>query len=167
MLSDETVSFVSYGPSAKDEYLRCPQELLDQEQSSDETAYWKIDEYGPISVKEEHVRLTEFALRLKADPTSQALIIAYGGQQSWLGEAKDRAACARDYLIKNHGIDADRILTLDGGYKQEAMVSLYSGVKNGSLPEPLPTLTPSQVQIINNGKARRVNRKKSSRCPQD
>src|SRR5882724_7015632 len=74
VLPDGTVSFISYGPSGKDEYLRCPQEPLDQEQSSGETAYWKIDEYGAISVQEERARLAKFAVRLKAEPNNQAYI---------------------------------------------------------------------------------------------
>lgn len=158
VLADGRVSLISYGPSGKDEYLRCPQESLAQEQSSGETAYWKIDEYGPVTVKEEHARLAKFALRLKAEPTNQAYIIAYGGRLSWLGEARERATCARDYLIGTQGIDPDRILTLDGGYKQEATVSLYSGVKIGSPPIPVPTLAPNQVQIINNGKSHKAVR---------
>lgn len=156
VLPDRTVSFISYGPSAKDEYLRCSQASLDREESSGETGYWKIDEYGPISAKEERARLAAFALRLKADPTSQAYIIAYGGRRSWLGEARNRAACARDYLIRNQRIDAGRIITLDGGHNQESTVSLYNGVKSGSPPVPGPTLATSEVQIISSGKARRT-----------
>ncbi len=43
VLANGMVSSLSYGPSAKDEYLRCPRESLDQEELSGDPGYWKID----------------------------------------------------------------------------------------------------------------------------
>ncbi len=106
--------------------------------------------YGPISIKEEEGRLDQFAPQMKARPSARAYIIAYGGMQTWSGEAKDRAACAKNYLIKKHGIDERRIITVDGGYQEEAVVSLFIGEENGIPPIASPKVDPSKVRTTQN-----------------
>jgi hypothetical protein len=146
VLADGMVAYLSYGPSAQDNYLRCSRESVDQEQAGD-IGFWKIDEYGAINPKEERARLDEFARRLRAQPATHAYIIAYGGRRSWPGEARDRANCAKDYLVKKQGIDKGRVVTLDGGYQEEAVVELYI-LEIGDPPSASPTVDPREVQII-------------------
>jgi hypothetical protein len=148
VLANGMVAYLSYGPSAKDDSLRCSRESVDQEQPIVDVGFWKIDEYGAIGPKEEQSRLDEFARRLRAERTTQAYIIAYGGRRSWPGEARDRANCAKDYLVKKQGIDKRRVVTVDGGYHEEAVVALYTGLENGGPPSASPTVDPRTVQII-------------------
>ena len=150
VLADGMVGSLSYGPSARDEDLRCPKESLDQEQHSGDTGYWKIDEYGPISNKEAEGRLDQLALQMRARPSAKAYIIAYGGVTTWSGEAKDRAACVKDYLVKNQGIDECRITTVDGGYQREPVVSLFIGEDNATPPSASPTVDASKVRVTTN-----------------
>src|SRR2546426_12591707 len=55
----------------------------------------KVDEYGPITTKEEHRRLDNFATELRARPTTQGYIIAYAGRRARPNEAKNRARLAK------------------------------------------------------------------------
>lgn len=144
--SNGMVAFLSYGPSLKDEYLSCPREPLEQEQSGGDPIF-KFDEYGPIPAKEEQARLDQFAQQLRVQPGGKAYIIAYGGRRTWQGEAIDRATCTMDYLVKNQGIDKRRLVTVDGGYQEEALVSLFIGVENGAPPIATPTVDRSKVRI--------------------
>ena len=67
--------------------------------------------------------------------------------KSHKGEAGARAACARDYLIKKHHIQADRIHAIDGGYRETFEVELYVEEKDGSIPLATPSVRPSGVKI--------------------
>lgn len=109
----------------------------------------KFDEYASIQPKDERRRLTDFAIQLKAQPNTVAYIIAYGGSRSWSGEAQCRASRAKSYLAQTQGIRPDRIVTIDGGYRQEATTELYIKLQGGEPPTAFPTLDPKSVRITN------------------
>lgn len=109
----------------------------------------KIDAYGNISTREESKRLDEFVTRLKTEPPIQAYIVAYGGRKSWPGEAKYRANCVKEYLVKKHKIAERWVTTIDGGYQEQAIVELYISL-TGDPPITSPTLDCKDVQIIKN-----------------
>jgi hypothetical protein len=154
-----TVAYLFYGPSLKDEKMRCQTDSGNQE-PSDAGAFGsvKFDEYSEISAKAEHERLDNFAVQLKAQRTTQGYIIAYGGRRSWHGEAKDRAACARIYLIKKHGIDSHRLVTVDGGYQEKPVVALYIRLRSGNPPAAFPTVDPSEIRFRRERRYRKNNR---------
>jgi hypothetical protein len=149
-MADGSVAYLSYEPSMKDDILRCPQGSVDEETMGDgELGFLKFDEYGALTQKEEQKRLEAFALQLKAQPTVQGYIIAYGGRRSWPGEARDRGTCAKDYLIERQGIDDSRLVTIDGGYQEQAVVELYTKLENSNgRPFVSPTVDPRNVVII-------------------
>lgn len=142
---DQKVQSVYYYAATKDEYLRCkswgrpPPVAL---------GFVKFDEYGDISAVDEVKRLDMFASQLKFQPATRAFIIAYGGSRSRKGEAKDRAYCARNYLTKYRGVDPRRLVIVDGGYREEAVIDLYIRLEPGSSPPVSPALDPSEVQIV-------------------
>lgn len=143
---DQKVQSLYYYAAAKDEYLRCQGNSKGQPRVA--LGFVKFDEYGDIGAKEERKRLEVFAIQLKAQPTKQGYIIAYGGRRSRLGEAKDRGSCAKNYLTKVETIESRRIVTIDGGYREEAATDLYIRLELGSLPSITPGLDPSEVQIV-------------------
>jgi hypothetical protein len=71
----------------------------------------KFDEYGLLSFKDEMPRLNNVAVQLNAEPRSQFRIVAYDGKRTPKGTAMRRVARAKEYLIKNYNIEAERILT--------------------------------------------------------
>ena len=82
----------------------------------------KFDEYGNIKFNDEKARLDNYAIQLQNQPGSQGYIIAYGSCE---GEAQARADRAKDYLVNTRGIDAGRLVTIDGGCMSELKVELW------------------------------------------
>ena len=82
----------------------------------------KFDEYGNIKFNDEKARLDNYAIQLQNQPGSQGYIIAYGSCE---GEAQARADRAKDYMVNTRGIDAGRLVTVDGGCRAELKVELW------------------------------------------
>jgi hypothetical protein len=82
----------------------------------------KFDEYGNIKFNDEKARLDNYAIQLQNQPGSQGYILAYG---ACAGEAQARADRAKDYLVNTRGIDASRLVTVDGGCRSELTVQLW------------------------------------------
>lgn len=135
--SNGEVVVIEYFPAAKDSHLRCPK-FSPNQLSSDEMAYFKFDEYSNLSFTDEKARLDNFAIRLLREPKMKGYIIVYFDQSMLSGEAQARAKRAKDYLVKARGLDAVRIVTIDGGRREKFEIELYA------LPSSIspPTLNP-------------------------
>jgi hypothetical protein len=106
----------------------------------------KIDEYGNIRFNDEKARLDNFAIELQNDPTAQGYLICYGGRRGRAGEAQARCDRAKNYLTTTRGIDASRIVTVDGGYREDLTVELWVVPSGATPPAASPTVDPSQVK---------------------
>jgi hypothetical protein len=82
----------------------------------------KFDEYGNIKFNDEKARLDNYAIQLQNQPGAQGYILAYG---TCAGEAQARADRAKDYLVNTRGIDASRLVTVDGGCRSDLTVELW------------------------------------------
>ncbi|MER3429188.1 MAG: hypothetical protein C4334_14065, partial [Pyrinomonas sp.] len=108
----------------------------------------KFDEYGNIAFNDEKARLDNFAIQLQNQPGAQGYIIAYGGRRGRAGEALRRAERAKDYLVNTRGIEAGRIVTVDGGYRETLTVELWIVPQGAEPPTPTPTVDASEVQTV-------------------
>jgi hypothetical protein len=108
----------------------------------------KFDEYGNIRFNDEKARLDNFAIALQNEPGSQGYIIAYGGRRGTAGEAQARADRAKNYLVNTRGIDAGRLVTVDGGYREDLTVELWIVPTGATPPAASPTVDASEVQIV-------------------
>ncbi|MCA1616404.1 MAG: PKD domain-containing protein, partial [Acidobacteria bacterium] len=115
----------------------------------------KFDEYGNIPRNDVKARLDNFANELQANPGSQGYIIAYGGRVGPAGEAQRRADFARDYLVNNRQIEAGRLVTIDGGFKEEATTELWIVPTGAPPPTASPTVDPSEVRTTRPASRRR------------
>jgi len=116
----------------------------------------KLDEYGNIRWSDEKARLDNFAIEMQNSPTAQGYIFCYGGRVGRAGEALRRCSRARSYVNKHRGIEASRIVTIDGGYKEDLTVELWVLSSGATPPTPFPTVDPKEVRIIKSGsKSRR------------
>lgn len=106
----------------------------------------KFDEYGNIPRNDVKARLDNFANELQANPGSQGYIIAYGGRVGPAGDAQRRADFARDYLVNNRQIEAGRLVTIDGGFKEEATTELWIVPTGAQAPTASPSVDPSEVR---------------------
>lgn len=108
----------------------------------------RIDQYGGISLDEEHNHLDRLAQRLKAGPSDLiAYIVSYAGQEACLYEPNWRAKRARQYLIERHGIPSSRLVTVAAGFKEKWAVELYIQARSECGPLPKPTLMATQVRV--------------------
>jgi hypothetical protein len=120
----------------------------------------KFDQYGNIPRNDVKARLDNFANELQANPGAQGYIIAYGGRHGVVGEAQRRADFAKDYLVNTRGIDAGRLVTLDGGFQEEASTELWIVPAGATPPTASPTVDASEVQSTKAPTRRRGTRRK-------
>lgn len=138
-----------YIPTASDAKLRCADarnRLPAGRKQAD--PFHKVDAYGDLKPTHERYRLDNVAQQAVQLPDSIIYIIAYAGRVAISGEAEARAACAREYLMKEHRFDAERIHAIDGGYREKREIEIYVEAKDGDIPLATPNLRPSKVKIM-------------------
>lgn len=138
----------TYHPTDSQQKLQCPDASSRLPVGSTQAdPFFKFDAYGDLSPDLERERLDAIAAALRLRPEADVYLIAYAGKIAHKGEAGARAACARSYLIKKHHIQADRIQTIDGGYREMFEVEVYVEEKDGLIPLATPSVRPSAVKI--------------------
>ena len=142
---DGRIRHLFYGPSAKDERLRCLPNREISGASSGGHSTMKIDQYGFISFRAEIPLLDEFATTLNGWVGARAYIIVYPGRGSTLKQAQARAVRAKTYLVNKRRINSKRIVTVIGGDRDESSVELFITVRNGDPPIPSPPRDPTEV----------------------
>jgi len=100
-------------------------------------------------------RLDNLAVELQNDPTTTTYVFAYGGRTSVVGQADRLLVRARDYLVTQRGIDASRIILVNGGYREEDCVEAWIVPRGATTPQPSPTVQPSEVRPSKPTPARR------------
>jgi len=93
-------------------------------------------------------RLDNLASELSTKPQARGYIVAYAGKKSRRGEAKQMLDIARQYLIKTRSISPDRIVAIDGGYRDTAQYDLFALSKEMPPPTPTPTVSTNKVQFV-------------------
>lgn len=91
----------------------------------------KFDEYPDVNFNDEKARLDNFAIQLQGEPGAVGYIIAYGSKAGPSGGV--RADRAKEYLVNSRGIDATRVVILDGGCRNDLDVELWI-VPTGAAP---------------------------------
>jgi hypothetical protein len=104
----------------------------------------KFDSYGALPRKSELGRLNGFAVQLKNQPKTQGYILAYGGRRGRAGAAQEAAARAKIYLLRTRGIEEDRIITVDAGFKEKLTLELWIVPSGANPPQAEPTVDPSE-----------------------
>jgi hypothetical protein len=145
---DNDVMGITYFPSAGDNKLRCPGiGPLTQDQSGQHD-YHSLDTYHNIPFSAERKRLDNFSIHLQKNLDAVGYIIVYAGKRASIGEAQIRARRAKQYLVKRRGISTNRIVTMDGGYREKLTYELYLIPYGLPPPAPVPTVDRKDVQII-------------------
>jgi len=150
------VQEIVYVASALDR-PRCPSyyESLEAFVRVGEGCGLRFDEYGDISFRDEKARLDNFAIQMLNQPDTKGYVIVYAGRKATVAEALLRANRAKDYLVNVRGIDPQRVQAIDGGYRVDFSVLLHLGPKDAEPPPLMPTVDPSQVEIVYEKKQRR------------
>ncbi len=118
--------------------------------------------------EEKNASLDVLAQTLKENPTAKAYLIFYGqycndcsftykysrsGQLTgeeriiYLDSSKTITGILRkekNYLLKQHGIDASRVITINGGYRKWQAIELWIVPQGGEAPKPKPETFPKK-----------------------
>ena len=159
--SDDRIMELQYFPATKYDQLRC---FLSSESQSwhGETIYGasslQVVAYDPNSsqvtpsLKRVGTKLLEFdaSIRTRIAPLAQVYVIAYGSRLSSGDDARRGAENAKRLLITQYNIDADRILTIDGGFKEKPEVQVFIRPPGAAVPRIQPSIHPAEAkQSIN------------------
>jgi hypothetical protein len=119
----------------------CPPEVI--------CDYRQFDEYGPLPWGDEKARLDNAAINLQHDPNLVMYLIAYGGQTGCVGEAAARNHRAKLYLVRTRGVRSARVITIDGGYREDSSVQIWLWPWDWTKPNPQPTVSLSDTHLKN------------------
>ena len=107
----------------------------------------EFDECNSCSNDDQKARLDNLAVELQNDPTTRAYILAYGGRMSPLGQVEKLMTRARDYLTTQRGIDASRLVVVNGGFREEDSVELWLVPSGAPAPRATPTVQAGDVKF--------------------
>jgi hypothetical protein len=102
----------------------------------------RLADYGDLPLDAERKHLAGLARELQAAPGSQGYIVVYGGRCGAETQALERAERAKEWLINKHGIDASRIVAIDGGYREALTTEIFVGPIDATLPELKASVQP-------------------------
>lgn len=110
----------------------------------------KFDEYGDLSFEEEKPRLDNFAIQLKHQPGTQAHIISYAGPEDTSEDIEIRLSRSRNYLVQNLGLEPGRVVTQNGGKREELTVELFVVPEGAAPPTPQPSVPENTTRPTSN-----------------
>ena len=105
----------------------------------------EFDECNSCSLDDQKARLDNLAVEMQNDPSTRAYILAYGGRMSPLGQVEKLMSRSRDYLVTQRGVDASRIVVVNGGFREEDSVELWIVPSGAATPKPTPTVQAGEV----------------------
>jgi hypothetical protein len=100
----------------------------------------KFDEYGDLIQEDESVRLNAFERDLAKDTSSRGYIIVYSGKLDPPGRPRRYALRAKNYLVSTEGVRSDRIITIEGGQRDDLRVELWIVPSGAQPPVPNPSV---------------------------
>jgi|SRR6266567_8810151 len=115
----------------------------------------KFDEFSGSNWESAMGRLDNFALDMRNNPHMVGVLIVCGGQGRRRGEARTWTGCLKSYLVTRRGIEPNRILMINGGYREDLTVELWETADRKRISNPEPHVKPKDVRF-RNGKVKRL-----------
>ncbi len=108
----------------------------------------QIDEYGDLLWQDERPRLDNLFIELReGEPNTIAYILVYAGRRTSQGVAQARARRARNYLVNERGIQTERVVTIDGGHREDLTTELFLFRRDIEPPTPTPTVDQREIRV--------------------
>jgi hypothetical protein len=104
----------------------------------------RFDEFPSIAHDDDKARLDNLAIELQNNPGATGYVIAYAGRNSRAGEADRMTKRAADYLTTTRGIGRERIVVINGGYRDVNSFELWLVPQGAEAPRPTPTVSPEE-----------------------
>jgi hypothetical protein len=140
------VQFIDYIPTTADESLRLTGAKSKGGIYKDERPYpSKFDAFGPIPPAEERKRLWRFAEELKSWTQSEAFVVIYSGRNSSPRTVAHQKIFIKEYLTSVSMISTSAISFIDGGFREELTVELWSGRQGSRPPDLAPTVCKEEI----------------------
>lgn len=92
----------------------------------------KIDEFGAVKLEVESVILDTFAEEIKNRVTDDAFVMVYRARNSRPADTQSVISRIRTHLINKHGMDPNRLKTIDAGVKDKFTVELWAVPPNST-----------------------------------
>ena len=105
-----------------------------------------FDQFPSVAFDDDKARLDNLAIELQNTPDSIAYIIVYGGRTSRAGQADRLGQRTVDYLTAQRGVDAHRVVIINGGYRDTDFIEIWVCPPGAKTPQPTPTVNPGDVQ---------------------
>jgi hypothetical protein len=107
-----------------------------------------FDQFGKLSIEGEQERLDKLAAMLLNDKSeSLVYLVVYAGRTACIGEAESRASKAKAYLRSQYKLSDNRIIAVDGGYRENPVTEVFVVPSGSCGPMPTPTIKTSDAQI--------------------
>ena len=137
----DRVTLVEYYPEAAQNTLKCPKKdkcCID--------VFSRFDEYARLPFADEKARLDNYMIQLNSLVARGTIEVA-GPSKSARQQQMKRAARARNYLIKQHGVEPERLLIVDIGYSESPLtrLNIYSIGGLGSRIYVFPQTDPART----------------------
>lgn len=110
-------------------------------------SHFKSDAFGNINCETELAILDDLAIILQNDPALQADVVIYGGRAGPRNQALSRAARMKSYLVQSRRIEPERIITIDGGYRDGLEGELWLSPVGAGAPPLRPTIDRRYVRL--------------------
>jgi PKD repeat protein len=104
-----------------DEGCNCDTEASETGVVASEPQPELVDEFGPIPNNDVKARLDIFSTRLANDPTSTGYVVNYGSS----AQVTRRERLIRDYLVNEKGVEASRLVFVNGGVESAIRTRLW------------------------------------------
>lgn len=122
-----TVTLVTYSPSATEVHRHCPRV---KECCID--FFPRFDEYGLLPFEDEKARLDNFVIQMREWMYRGALVI-FGETAAARNKLLKRAQRAKRYLVQTRGLESQRLLIIDGGYRERPATELHLYMIGGEI----------------------------------
>lgn len=112
-----------------------------QEPNAVEEKTRKFDEYGGLrSSCDEGARLDAFAIALQNNPKIKGYIIVYLGKDTLPAHSNGLLKRAEGYLVNNRGILSERVVSINGGFRETRATELWIVAEGDPAPQPSNTI---------------------------
>jgi hypothetical protein len=106
----------------------------------------KFDEFPSVAFDDDKARFDNLAIELQSSPDTTAYVIIYAGKNSRRGQADLLGKRSLDYLTVTRGVGSQRLVFINGGYRDADFIEIWLCPQGVQPPQPTPTVQPGDVQ---------------------